>query len=211
MRNNDLYKKRGRRSGNQSRKQDIRSEGGNTENEADRVLAAFEDALARGGDPDLLLKEFVERYPTHRTDLAHAASEFSARTLAEARSGEEIPDSLIDKVVMEIPIPSGAIHEQARRSGIAFPERLAALLRVSPVFLERLQRYEIDPGTIPGLFAARMAEILKIPVPVCVSMFRNEQRFKMIVYEVKKKVSFAQALRESCSPEDIEHWFGESS
>jgi hypothetical protein len=209
MLNNDPYKKRKSRSGGASRKQDIRPQGGNRENEADRVIAAFEEALAAGGDPELLLKEWVKKHPAHRTDLAHAASAFSAQAPVEARS-EDIPSSLIDKVVAEVAIPSGAIHEQARRSGIAFPEGLAELMRVSPAFLERLQRHEIDSGTIPKLFSARMAEVLNMQMSMCIRMFRGESRFRLINREGKQvyrmRTSFEQVLRESVSPEDVEYW-----
>lgn len=201
MRNNDLYKKRRARPSDAPWKKDVRPD------EADRVLAAFEDALAGGGDPGLLLKEWIAQYPTLASDLALAASAFSAQAPVEARS-EDIPAPLIDKVVAEVPIPSGAIHERARRSGIAFPEGLAAQLRVSPAFLERLQRYEIDSGTIPKLFSARMAKILKIPTRECVRMLLGTLQFKPNIGEGMRadQVSFKQALRESLSPEDAAYW-----
>jgi hypothetical protein len=202
--------------------------------DADGVLAAFEDALAGGSDHDRLLLQWTKRYPAHAADLAFAAASFPDRSALEAEGGEDIPVSLIETLVAEAAIPAAraapeaiipaarpediaarpletvSLEEQARRSGLRFPEDLADLLRVSARFVERLQRREIDPGTIPAPFAVRMAGVLQVPLAECVRMLRGAPRVNVVLGEERPpygtRISFEQALRESEAPDDRDRW-----
>lgn len=194
------------------------------EHTADSILAAFEDALSVTHDAKELLSTWTRRFPDMGPDFALAVTDHVAGSLpASGRSGADAFDDLAVGVVAAYPMPGDAraipsrrvpaaatLKECCRNVGLSFPGQLSAQIRVPAALLERLNRREIDPATVPTPFAADLATALQLTFADCARMLRGSGGFAVAIQEARtpygRPVSFDEALESGGAEDEQAYW-----
>ena len=194
------------------------------EHTADSILAAFEDALSATHDAKELLSTWTRRFPDMGPDFALAVTDHVAGSLSTSgRSGADAFDDLAVGVVAAYSIPGDArpnpprrmtpaatLKECSRNAGLSFPGQLSAQIRVPAALLERLNRREIDPATVPTPFAADLATALQLTFADCVRMLRGSGGLAAAIQEARtpygRPASFDEALASAGTEDEQKYW-----
>jgi len=196
----------------------------NSEHTADSILAAFEDALSVTQDAKGLLNTWARRFPDLGPDFALAVTDrFAGTAAASGQSGADTLDAQAATIVAAYTIPGDArttpprrrtpaatLKQCCRNAGVSFPEQLSARMRVPTALLERLNRREIDPATVPIPFAADLASALQVSLADCARMLRGSGGFAAAIQEARtpygRPASFDEALESAGTEDEVGYW-----
>ena len=195
-----------------------------SEHSADSILAAFEDALSTTQDAKGLLNTWARRFPDLGPDFALAVTDrFAGPAAASGQSGADALDAQAARVVAAYAIPGDArmvpprrrtpaatLKQCCRNAGLSFPGQLSAQMRVPAALLERLNRREIDPATVPIPFTADLASALQLSLADCARMLRGGGSLAAAIQEARtpygRPVSFDEALESAGTEDELGYW-----
>jgi hypothetical protein len=194
------------------------------EHTADSILAAFEDALSGTQDAKELLNAWTRRFPDLGPDFALAVTDHIVGSVAvSGQFGADAFEAQASRTVAGYAIPDDApmakprqmvaaatLKECCRNAGMSFPEQLSAWMLAPAALLERLNRREIDPATIPTAFAADLASALQLGFADCVRMLRGSGGFATAIQEARtpygRPASFDEALESTGDEDEQAYW-----